>query len=212
MKFPKVSRKNLMFTLSAVILIGFLFLLKTSYTEGFQVPAAPSTPYLDKFSIVGTTITVTKDELVKAAGGENKQLVDVKVYALNSTKSDFNIEVPRKNSSNIEQVLGTGNQMRLEFSKGVKTGPIIQYADAADSATTKLPLALSDERLSDGLKLLNTTAGNISVRNAANSANTQLLNRHSRNGYSTSFLTSSSSSFPIQAGKSKNILVRFIFN
>lgn len=208
-----------MFALSAVIVVGFLFLLKTSYTEGFQLPPAPPAPakVLDKFittsnSGAGTTLTVSKADLVNAAGGEDKQLVDVKVFALNSDKNNFNLEIPRKTSSGVEQVLGSGTNMKLEFGTSPTDGTsaVVQYNDSTNTATTKLPLRLNDPRLSGGLKLLNTSTNNLSVPNSSGQM-TQLASVHgSGKTYNNSFLsTGFASNSP---ARNKNILVRFIFN
>ncbi len=218
MKFPKVSRKNLMFMLSAVIVIGFLFLLKTSYTEGFTVPTAPSTPYLDYFMLVrDDSENIPLQKFLDAVGGDRtKNITDIKFYALNSGKNAFNIELPRymANGTSENLLSSQSDKMRIEFAKTGASPKIIQYAGATDSATAKLPISLGDEKMTDGLTILNANPGQITGKfggTATRKTNTTLTNLHSTSGTFTSSF-STPASYSNVNGRNKNLLVRFIFN
>jgi hypothetical protein len=217
MKFPKVSRKNLMFMLSAVIVIGFLFLFKTSYTEGFTVPAAPSTPYLDYFMLVGdNSETIPLQTFLNAVqNNTTKNITDIKFYALNSVKNAFNIELPRYMKNGISENLlsSQSDKMSIEFAKPTASPKKIQYAGATDSATAKLPISLGDKKMTDGLTILNANPLQITGKfggTATNKTNINLSNLHTTNGYTTGFKTPAS--YSTEAGRNKNLLVRFIFN
>ncbi len=196
-----------MFALSAVIIVGFLFLLKSSYTEGFQVPDKRGETVYDFFTLVSRTsnsIPILKEDLVKAAGGdETKQIADIRVFALNKEGNNFNVELPQK-IDKVDNILkGSGGaNPRLEFVKTPADGTsqVIQFSDS--SSTTKLPINLNDTRLSDGLKLVNYTVQNLKVNKRTN-----LTDLYQSSKYEN---ITTPTSFSIKEASKKNLLVRFI--